>query len=155
MSPFRRHNTVLLVEDNPADVDFVQVACEGGDPEVHLQVASDARQALAYLRREGDFHEAEPPALVLMDLKLAGKSGKTVLSEIRSSEELQTLPVVIFSSSDDSYDIDSSYRMGANAFVRKPIGLDEFVESVRSIFRFWLTSVELPLHHRRAVPKNG
>ena len=131
---------ILLVEDNAADVRLTQEALREGKVRNNLQVARDGEEALAILRRPG----ATRPDLVLLDLNLPRKDGREVLKEIKDDPDLQTIPVVVLTTSSAEADIVKSYRLHANCYITKPVDLDQFVTVVKSIDDFWLTVVRLP-----------
>lgn len=131
---------ILLVEDNAADVRLTQEALREGKVRNNLQIARDGEEALAILRRPG----ATRPDLVLLDLNLPRKDGREVLKEIKDDPDLQTIPVVVLTTSSAEADIVKSYRLHANCYITKPVDLDQFVTVVKSIDDFWLTVVRLP-----------
>lgn len=133
---------ILVVEDNPGDVDLLResLGCEG----TRLHVACDGAQALEFLRRREQFEMSPRPDLILLDLNLPKRSGESVLEEIKTDPELRRIPVVIFTSSSSAADISRSYELGANCYVTKPVDLAHFETVVRSLETFWLTMVKLP-----------
>ena len=135
---------ILLVEDSPSDIDLTREALD--DTRVHnnLSVVTDGVEALAFLRREGQYAEAPHPDLILLDLNLPKKDGREVLAEIKSDPNLRRFPVVVLTTSGAEQDIVESYNLHANCYVRKHVDLDAFVEVVRSIDSFWLAIVKLP-----------
>jgi CheY-like chemotaxis protein len=135
---------ILLVEDNPGDVDLVKEAMSEGKLCNTLHVAGDGLQAMKFLRRQADFSGAPSPDLILLDLNLPKKSGREVLREIKNDPDLQTIPVVILTSSKDKEDICRSYALHANCYVAKPVSLDQFLKVVNSIENFWLNVAKLP-----------
>jgi CheY-like chemotaxis protein len=136
--------SILLVEDNPADVRLTQEALKEGKVRNTLAVVSDGEQALAFLRRAGEQAGAIRPDLILLDLNLPKKSGLEVLAEIKLDEDLRRIPVVILTTSQAEQDIVRSYDLHANAFVTKPVNLQQFIDVVKSIEDFWLEIVRLP-----------
>lgn len=134
---------VLLVEDNPGDVRLTREALKEAKVRNNVHVASDGVVALEFLRREGQFANAPRPDVVLLDLNLPRRSGHEVLHDIKSDERLRAIPVVILTSSQADEDIARSYQLAANAYVTKPVGLNEFLKVVRSIEHFWLEIVRL------------
>jgi two-component system, chemotaxis family, response regulator Rcp1 len=138
---------VLLVEDSLGDVRLTREAF--GDAKVHinLHVAPDGVEAMTYLRREGPHASAPRPDLILLDLNLPKKDGRQVLKEIKETDTLATIPVVILTTSDSEADILKSYRLHANCYITKPVDLEGFLRVVRSIDGFWLSVVKLP-HER-------
>ena len=135
---------ILLVEDDPGDADLTREYLAEAKIALNLNVVEDGIKAMAYLRREGNYHEAVHPDLILLDLNLPKKSGQEVLRDIKSDTSLRRIPVVVLTTSDDDEDILKSYDLGANCFVTKPVGLDQFAKIVKSIEEFWLTVVKLP-----------
>nr|MBA4159070.1 response regulator [Gemmatimonadota bacterium] len=110
----------------------------------NLNVASDGVEALAYLRREGQYAGATRPDLILLDLNLPKKDGREVLAEIKQDPSLRHIPVVILSSSPAEQDIIRAYDLHANCYVTKPVDLDQFITVVKSIEDFWFTIFRLP-----------
>jgi CheY-like chemotaxis protein len=135
---------ILLVEDNPGDARLTREALRAGKIHTHLSVVTDGEEALRYLRRLGPYAAAGRPDLILLDLNLPRKSGREVLAEIKSDEELRRIPVVVLTSSAAEQDILESYDLRANCYVCKPVDLDQFMKVVQSIEEFWLTIVKLP-----------
>lgn len=135
---------ILLVEDSPSDVDLTREALE--DTKVHnnLSVVSDGVEAMAFLRREGQYEHAPHPDLILLDLNLPRKGGREVLAEIKADPVLRRIPVVVLTTSGAEQDIIESYNLHANCYVKKPVDLDAFIQVVRSIDSFWLAIVKLP-----------
>ncbi len=137
-------HTILLVEDNPADVRLIKETFKDFKISNNLSVAKDGVEAMAFIKKEGVFSGAPRPDVILMDLNLPKKSGFEVLAELRQIPVLKRIPVVILSTSDSEQDILKSYDLHANCFVTKPVGLDEFIKIVMSIEDFWLSIVKLP-----------
>jgi two-component system, chemotaxis family, response regulator Rcp1 len=135
---------ILLVEDSPADVDLTREALEDAKVRNNLHVVSDGVEALAFLRREGDYADSPRPDLILLDLNLPKKDGREVLGEIKADPVLRRIPVVILTTSEAEQDIVRSYDLHANCYVTKPVDLDQFITVVRSIEDFWLAIVRLP-----------
>jgi len=135
---------ILLVEDNPADVELTQYLMKQGKIFVNLHVAVDGFEALNFLRREGQYADVPRPDLVLLDLNLPGKDGREVLAEMKSDPNLKTIPVVVLTTSQADEDVLKSYNLGANCFITKPVGMEEFAKVVNSIEDFWFTIVRLP-----------
>ena len=135
---------ILLVEDNPGDVDLTREGLADGKLRNHLHVAGDGEEAMAFLRREGEHADMPVPDLILLDLNLPRKDGREVLAEIKSDERSKHIPVVILTSSQDEEDILRSYRLHANCYIPKPVRFGEFVKVVQSIEEFWFTIVALP-----------
>lgn len=135
---------ILLVEDDPGDVLMTQEAFEHHKIRNTLSVVSDGEQALRFLRRESPYEDAPRPGLILLDLNLPRKDGREVLSEIKASPQLRSIPVVVLTTSEAEEDILRSYDLHANAYVTKPVDFDRFVEVVRQIDNFFVAVVKLP-----------
>jgi two-component system, chemotaxis family, response regulator Rcp1 len=135
---------VLLVEDNPGDIRLTREAFKDARLHINLRVASDGVEAMAYLNREGDHIAAPRPDLVLLDLNLPKKDGRQVLEEIKCSPTLRSIPVVILTTSAAEADVLRSYQLYANCYITKPVGLEGFLQVVKSIDDFWLSVVKLP-----------
>ncbi len=135
---------IFLVEDNPGDVRLTQeVLCEAKILNI-LTTAKDGVEALELLRKTRDENTTQLPDLILLDLNLPKKSGLEVLREIKTDPDLKRIPVVILTSSEAERDIVASYNGYANAYVTKPVNLDQFFNVVRAIENFWLEIVKLP-----------
>ena len=135
---------VLLVEDDPGDVLLIREAFADNKVRNRLHKVSDGVEALAFLRREGDYADVPQPDLVLLDLNLPRKDGREVLAEVKSDEALQQIPVVVLTTSKAEEDVLRSYKLHANAYVTKPVDFDRFIEVVRQIDEFFVTVVKLP-----------
>ncbi len=135
---------VLLVEDSPGDVRLTQEAFRDANPSIHLHVAADGIEAMAFLRREGVHRDDPRPDLVLLDLNLPKMDGREVLAQIKEDPGLKTIPTVILTTSDAEVDIVKSYQLQANCYLTKPVQLDAFESLVKSVNDFWLTKVKLP-----------
>jgi two-component system response regulator len=136
--------TVLLVEDDAADVMIAREALRAGQLTTQLDVVNDGVQAIAYLRREGTYADSERPDLVLLDLNLPRKSGLEVLAEVKADPDLRRIPVVVLSTSTAAEDIVKSYDLHANVYVAKPVDFDAFTSVVKRIDDFFGSLVELP-----------
>jgi chemotaxis family two-component system response regulator Rcp1 len=135
---------VLLVEDSPGDVRLTQEAFRDANKAIHLHVASDGVEAMAFLKREGVHARAPRPELILLDLNLPKMDGREVLAHIKEDPNLKTIPTVILTTSEAEADIVKSYQLQANCYLSKPVQLDAFEALVKSINDFWLTKVKLP-----------
>jgi len=146
MSDFSSTNVleILLVEDNPGDVDLTKAALRRCKVANHVAVASDGEEAMSILLREGPHFDAPRPDLVFLDLNLPKKGGAEVLKEIKEHPTLRRIPVVIMTSSKAEEDVVRTYDLHANCYVTKPVDLDQFRTVVRSIEDFWFTLVRLP-----------
>ena len=135
---------ILLVEDNPGDYRLTKEALREGKVFNNLHWAQDGVDAVDFLKRRGKHARAPRPDIILLDLNLPKKDGREVLSEIKSDDELKSIPVVILTTSKAEEDVLKSYDLHANCYVTKPVDLDKFIVVVQSIDRFWLTVVTLP-----------
>ncbi|HZA21998.1 MAG TPA: response regulator [Dehalococcoidia bacterium] len=135
---------ILLVEDNPGDVRLTIEALKSAKISNSINVVRDGIEAMAYLRKEGQYANVARPGIVLLDLNLPKKSGYEVLEELKKDEDLRRIPVVVLTSSQAEEDILRSYNLHANSYVTKPVGLQEFAKVVGAIEGFWLTIVQLP-----------
>lgn len=131
---------ILLVEDNPDDVELTARALRHNKVYQRLEVVGDGEQALEYIFKTGRYADSshEMPLLVLLDLHLPKVDGLEVLRRIRADSATQALPVVILTTSSQQQDILQSYRLGANSYVRKPVEFSEFVEAVGRLGFYWL-----------------
>lgn len=133
---------ILLVEDNPADIDLTKEALRVSKISLDLSVAMDGLQAMAILANT----TKKLPDLILLDLNMPVMDGWEVLRELKSNKRYDRIPVVVLTSSEADRDILSSYDLGANCYIAKPVDLRLFEEVVRSIEQFWFTVVKLPTH---------
>jgi DNA-binding response OmpR family regulator len=137
---------ILLVEDDPKDVEFTLTALEEYQLVNEVVVAHDGEEALDYLYRRGKY-ETVPngnPAVLLLDLKLPKVDGLEVLQQIRSDDKLRMIPVVVLTSSHEERDVVASYKLGVNAYVVKPVNFHEFVNAVKELGGFWALINEPP-----------
>lgn len=135
---------ILLVEDSPGDARLAREGLSECKIRNNLHVVDDGVKAMAFLRRQGEYAKAPRPDLILLDLNLPRKDGREVLREVKEDESLKAIPVVILTTSKAEEDIIKSYSLHANCYVTKPLGLQQFLDVVRSIEDFWFTIVRLP-----------
>jgi two-component system response regulator len=138
---------ILLVEDNPSDVDLTKRAFEKKNLANPLVVAHDGQEALDYLLATGPHagrEVADLPACILLDLKLPKVDGVTVLQTIKADERTRMIPVIVLTSSNEPQDIKACYGLGTNSYIRKPVDFDEFVEAVSHLGLYWLVLNEPP-----------
>ena len=148
MKTFKR---ILLAEDDPKDVELTVNALNEHNLANDILVVRDGAEALDYLYRRGAFAQ-EPdgnPIIILLDLKMPKMDGIQVLRQIKSDKNLQTIPVVILTSSRESHDLQICYQLGVNAYVVKPVKFADFVEAVKEIGVFWVLINEPPPNHAR------
>jgi CheY-like chemotaxis protein len=138
-------SAILLVEDNPSDVDLTRRAFYQAHITNDLRVAEDGRDALDYLLGEGAPDTERPlPALILLDLKLPRVDGLEVLRRVRGDSRTRRLPVVILTSSKEEQDIAASYDLGVNSYIRKPVDFGQFADAVKQLGLYWLVTNEPP-----------
>jgi CheY-like chemotaxis protein len=135
---------VLLVEDNPGDAQLTRIALNDGKMCINLSLTEDGVDALAFLRKQGNYADAPRPDLILLDLNLPRKDGREVLAEIKADPSLRRIPVVVLTTSQSDTDILQAYELAANCFITKPVDFDQFVKIVQTIEDFWFTVVKLP-----------
>ena len=139
--------TILLVEDNPNDEMLTIRALKKNNIMNEVIVARDGVQALDYLFAEGKHEGRDPsnqPQVILLDLKLPKVDGHEVLKRIKADERTKLLPVVILTTSTEDQDIISSYQLGANSYIRKPVDFDQFIKAVGQLGLYWLVLNETP-----------
>ncbi len=146
---------ILVVDDNPADIDLVRESLSETVYQSHVHCVSDAHRALEYLRRVGRYRAMLRPDLLLLDLHLTERNGHKVLALLKADTELRQIPVVAFSSSPSPADIARSYAAGANCFVSKPSDLKRFFSAVRAIEEFWFGYAVLPRRENDERPGNA
>ncbi len=135
---------VLLVEDSPGNVRLTQEAFRGVNSAVHVHVAADGIEAMAFLKQAGSHANDPRPDLILLDLNLPKMDGREVLARIKADASLKTIPVVILTASVTETDIARSYQLQANCYLSKPVQLEGFESLVKGINDVWLTKVKLP-----------
>ncbi|HEY0697003.1 MAG TPA: response regulator [Micromonospora sp.] len=135
---------ILVVDDDPGDVLMIEEALEDSDIEKSIDVVSDGQEAMEFLRQEGRHEGATRPDMILLDLNMPRMDGRQVLSEVKGDDDLRTIPIVVLTTSNADTDILGSYTLQANAYVTKPIDLDDFNDVVRRIDEFFGRIVVLP-----------
>ena len=132
---------ILLVEDNPDDVELTRLAFDEAKIANRLIVVGDGAEALAYLSARGRHAARAPdalPSIVLLDLNLPKVDGREVLQSIRADERTRTLPVVVLTTSTEPFDIEASYALGVNSYIQKPVDFEQFVWAVKQVGLYWL-----------------
>jgi CheY-like chemotaxis protein len=142
--PEREPVEILLAEDNPGDVKLTRKALEKGRLANNLHVVNDGVETMEFLRGNGEYEGRPRPDLVLLDLNMPRKDGRQVLEEIKESEQLKRIPVVVLTSSEAEEDVIRSYDLHANAYLTKPVDFDGFIDVVSTLEEFWLQVVKLP-----------
>lgn len=132
---------ILLVEDNPDDVELTRIAFDEAKIANRLIVVSDGVEALDYLFARGPHADRDPddlPSIVLLDLNLPKVDGREVLQAIRSDPRTRTLPVVVLTTSTEPFDVEASYALGVNSYIQKPVDFEQFVWAVKQVGLYWL-----------------
>ncbi|RVU17222.1 response regulator [Methylobacterium oryzihabitans] len=147
---------ILLVEDNPNDIELTLAALEKSQLANEIAICRDGAEALDYLYRRGDHtgRDAREPAVVLLDLKLPKVDGLEVLAAVKGDPGMRAIPIVMLTSSREESDLVRSYQLGVNAFVVKPVGFKEFFEAIQDLGVFWAVLNEPP-PHRGGWPSNA
>ena len=135
---------ILLVEDNPADVDLAQEAFRECGVRAHFFIAGDGEEAWELLTRSGPYAEVPRPDFILLDLNLPRLSGREVLARIKGDAGLRSLPVIILTTSNRRQDIEACYDLAANTYIVKPSTWDGFLATIRSLEQYWFRTAELP-----------
>ena len=135
---------ILLVEDSIADARLIQEVFSEEKIAMNIDVVRDGNQALARLRKQGEFRDYVSPDLILLDLNLPKKDGRQVLAEIKADSALRAIPVVILTTSASEEDVLKSYKLQASCYVTKPIDLEAYVKMIRSFDEFWFSAVKFP-----------
>lgn len=132
----QRH--ILIVEDNPGDVRLMREALRDVHPPVTIHVAGDGEEALRFLRKQGPYADKPTPGLVFLDYNLPKANSRELLREIKEDERLRLIPLAVLTTSDADKDIRDAYELHANCYLRKPVDLDNFFDTIRSATHFWL-----------------
>lgn len=135
---------ILLIEDNPGDIRLTKEVLKDSKVSIDLSVAVDGEEALDFLYKRGEFKEAATPDIILLDLNLPKKDGREILMDVKSDENLRRIPIVVLTTSNTTQDVLDCYNAYANCFICKPVDYDEFLNMIRKIEDFWLTTAILP-----------
>jgi two-component system, chemotaxis family, response regulator Rcp1 len=135
---------ILLVEDSPSDTDLTLEALKDFKVRNHVSVVEDGVQAMQFLRRQDPYAQAPRPDLIMLDLNLPRKDGWEVLADIKSDDQLKTIPIVVLTTSHADQDVLRAYQLNANCYINKPVDFNQFLDVVRAIESFWLFVVTLP-----------
>ncbi|MGK7897456.1 MAG: response regulator [Xenococcus sp. (in: cyanobacteria)] len=139
-----RPKIIFLVEDNKADIRLIEEALKNSSIFYELVTVRNGVDAMAYLRREGEYADALRPDLIVLDLNLPKKDGREVLEEIKTDSQLKRIPVIVLTTSSNEDDIHQSYDLNANCYITKSRNLSQLFAIVKRIEEFWLTTVTLP-----------
>jgi chemotaxis family two-component system response regulator Rcp1 len=144
MAADEKSKTIFLIEDNRGDIRLIQEALKNSAVKYQVVTARDGVEAMAYLRRQGDYAEAVCPDLILLDLNLPKKDGREVLADIKADPDLKHIPVVVLTTSRNQEDIFKSYDLHVNCYISKSRNLSELFKIVQGIESFWLETATLP-----------
>ena len=149
-----KNATILLVEDDPGDQELTRRALEDDVVHTDLRIVNDGKEALDYLRREGAFTDPDTsprPDLILLDLNMPRIDGRQVLEQIREDPDISRIPVIALTTSDEEEDVLRSYDLGCKSFIKKPVEIDTFIDTIRELQHYWFELVTLPAEnpHRR------
>ncbi len=136
---------ILLVDDSVDDVDLVLAALRRTNLKNRVVTLRDGDEALDYLYRRGRFADRNDPVVILMDIKMPKVTGLEVLERIKADDRLKMLPVVMLTSSNQQSDVETSYRLGVNAYVVKPVNFERLIEAIHCLSRFWTGINQPPL----------
>jgi two-component system response regulator len=139
---------ILLVEDNPNDVELTLHALKKNNIANHVQVVRDGAEALEFIFCTGAYagrNIADHPKVILLDLKLPKIDGHEVLRQLKADPRTQAIPVIVLTSSREEKDLVESYRLGVNSYIRKPVDFEQFTEAVRTLGMYWLLLNQLPV----------
>ncbi|HEX4794435.1 MAG TPA: response regulator [Humisphaera sp.] len=142
-----RNQPVLLIEDSPEDRETTTRALKRAGVTLPIMYCVDGDDALDYLHGRGQYTQSEKnvrPGMILLDLNMPGTDGREVLAEIKQNDELKSIPVLVVTTSHDERDIRTCYQSGANAYIRKPVDLGAFMQTMRRVAEFWLNEALLP-----------
>jgi two-component system, chemotaxis family, response regulator Rcp1 len=137
---------ILLVEDNDGDMILTMEAITDNNHTHYIYRVTDGEQAIDYLNKVGEYANEETPDLILLDINLPRLDGKEVLVYVKNSEPFRMIPVVILSTSTSDTDIIDCYKLGANCYINKPSDLNDFLDVIKTIEKFWLKIVKLPFN---------
>lgn len=135
---------ILIIDDSVGDANLIVKLLSGDVHRSHLHIVNDGMEALGFLRRQGIYADAPQPDIIILDLNLPKKSGHEILADIKADPRLCTIPVIVLTTSEAETDIQTSYRLGANAYLVKPLDLEEFIAIMDNFRQFWLHHVKLP-----------
>ena len=136
---------ILLVEDNPGDVELTKIAFKRAKLQSNLIVTCDGNEALDYLYKRGGYENAEGPDIILLDMNLPNTDGREVLAELEKSADLKLIPTIVLSSSTAENDINDAYGLHANCYIVKPSDAEKYFEVIAAVESFWSKTCRLPV----------
>ena len=143
-TPRTRPIEMLMIEDNPDDVELTIEALKDTQARINVSAAGNGVEAMEFLRRQGRFADAPRPDLILLDLNLPRRDGREVLRDIKTDPQLRHIPVMILTTSSDEDDVLNAYRSYVNCYITKPVDFDQYMEVIQAIELFWLRITRLP-----------
>lgn len=135
---------ILLVEDEPADANLVRSALKAGKVFCNLHHVEDGVEALAFLHKEGKYEGVPKPDLILLDLNMPRMNGREFLAAAKADESLDSIPVVVLTTSDVERDVVTSYKLGAAGYITKPVDMEQFIDAIRQVGVYWFVLARLP-----------
>ena len=146
MKETKSKKNILLIEDNPGDVDLILEAFNEQSEicEIEISIIEDGEEAMLYLKQEGQYKNKKLPDIIILDLNIPKKDGRKVLHEIKSDHKIEHIPVIVLTTSVSRTDILNSYKLHSNCYITKPPGIKELREVVKYIKKFWFDIVTLP-----------
>ncbi len=135
---------ILLVEDEPADANLVRAALKAGKVFCNLHHVMDGVEALDFLHRKGQYADAPKPDLILLDLNMPRMNGREFLTAAKADDVLDSIPVVVLTTSDVERDVVTSYKLGAAGYITKPVDMEQFIEAIRQVGHYWFVLARLP-----------
>ncbi len=135
---------ILMAEDSPSDAELARLAFKNDEAPNQLIIVKDGVEALAYLRKQNPYEEAERPDVIILDLNMPKKDGRQVLAEIKQDDQLKNIPVIILTTSEDEDDVRRSYELQASSYVTKPVEFENFMTVAKVIQKFYFGTVTLP-----------
>ncbi len=135
---------LLLVEDSPSDAGLTQAALKNAGVSINVHLVEDGEEAMRFLNRSHGYTDVPRPDFILLDLNMPKKDGREVLADIRSDESLESIPVIVLTTSGAPEDVAQSYKLKANCYVQKPVDLTEFMSAIKALDNFWFIHATLP-----------
>lgn len=140
----RKPIEILLIEDNLGDNRLTEEVFKEAEVPNHIQLITNGVEAMKFLNQENEYADCKRPDLILLDLNIPKKDGREILAEVKMNPKLKCIPVIVLTTSQSEWDVKSTYEHYANAYITKPIDLNEFINVIKSVEKYWLTTVQLP-----------